>query len=223
MVKRIRNKTRLQSRRAAQIAEVNRAPSTATQQHTAEKSRDVDILSTCVDTAADSSREIQMEEILLAVASHLDATEQYASDTFAYPEPEQQLLCILGGPGSGKTTLFNALAALFEIREDKYHRYKHQCASFTGKAAILLKDGWTLSSFLKLCANESSAANSPFPDCSKPADIVELKENCKDLTRILVDEVSMVYSVMLGQTDVRLRQALDCPGKPIALNTDAAL
>jgi len=151
-------------------------------------------------------------DILLHVARHIDATERYASDALTYTEPEQQLFCILGGPGSGKTTLFNAMAALFEIREDKFHRSKHQCASFTGKAAILLKDGWTLSSFLKLCTNGSSAANVYFQDCIQPADILELKENCKDLSRILVDEVSMVYSVMLGQTDVRLRQGLECPG-----------
>ena len=147
-------------------------------------------------------------------AENIDATELYHQDMKNQKEPEQMLWLILGGPGSGKTTLFNVLAALFEIREEKYHSCKHASCSFTGKAAVLLRDGWTLHQLLQLSAAGGSPQNKIFAPLQKGTKAFEtLHINCKNLNTLLIDEVSMIYAVMLGQANERLKQALHRNGK----------
>jgi AAA domain len=158
-------------------------------------------------------------EILTRYARHIDATELYIFDTVRFEMPEQLCLLVIAGPGAGKTTLFNALAALFQLRYEKYGSCKHRSASFTAKAAILLKDGVTLHQLGKLSAEKGSAANILFHDLKKPENIIDLRENLEGLQRLLVDEVSMCYPVLLGQLDQRFRQGLGVPGSKVSQYT----
>jgi hypothetical protein len=121
-------------------------------------------------------------------------------------------LLVTGGPGTGKSWLINLLTEIAEIIELEVPIK----TAFMGIAAINI-GGFTFNSFLDVPVemNEGGGSSKHF----KPWDIDHLQQfkkmyNMKNLSAIIIDEISMVKPWMVAYLDERLKEATQNFNKP---------
>ena len=142
-------------------------------------------------------------------AEHIDATEAHMNDT-SKPLPPQLLDLVLGEPGAGKTWLLNVLINLANTRG---RGEICRALSFSAKAAKLMVNGTTIHTFGSISRENAKNGNFLYPKISSPLSIAALRTALEGIQYIIIDEVSMLYAVLLGQLDCRLRQGFDVNDK----------
>ena len=117
------------------------------------------------------------------------------------PAPRTELI-ILGGPGTGKTYLLNLLLSL---QHEFFPGSSQQCA-FMNSAARLVH-GRTLHTAFQLPRGQWTAAARTLG-----ADKERLLTFWRAIKLLLIDEISMVPSDTLAQTEFRAQQVKNAPG-----------
>ncbi|CAD6226277.1 GSCOCG00011864001-RA-CDS, partial [Cotesia congregata] len=113
--------------------------------------------------------------------------------------------CVIGGAGVGKSRLIEAiyqcLLRLLNFNSDNLESIKILLCAPTGKAAFGIK-GTTLHAAFILPYNQCSTELTPLSSGFRNT----LFAKVKDLSLIIIDEISMVGSRMIQQVDSRLKQ-----------------
>jgi len=145
--------------------------------------------------------------VLDLVARHAEKLALYASSassssTTIEPGPEQLFLLIHGGPGVGKTWTLHRMQEI--LRE--FDLGVLFCA-FAGSAASLLPNAETINTLFHIPATQGNTMR-PLKDTER----LDLRKKFENQQFIVVDEVSMVSSSLLGKINQRLCEIDQTPG-----------
>jgi len=128
--------------------------------------------------------------VLNVIQRHIERLQsKKSSDPF--------ILLIHGGPGVGKTWTVNKARELFEAAG-----METVSTAFTGSAATMIPTAETMHSLVSLNTRDPDNVLSPLNDKAMAAAEIKLR----DKSILIIDEVSMVSSVMLGKLHQRLSE-----------------
>ena len=132
---------------------------------------------------------------LIEITSWLQKRIIHEHSPRVFSAPEQLLLLIHGGPGTGKSRL---ASAVYERMEGTM-----QCGAFTGNASTHIPNGRTLHSLLNIPIHvRNSTSLRPLT----PTQRVSARERLKGLLILWIDEISMISAQFFHFIDLRLRE-----------------
>lgn len=136
-------------------------------------------------------------EMPIVEPEQLNKYQRFAFDIIKqFKEEKKQLLMILlGTAGTGKSFTVSAISTL---QKNAIIR-----ASPTAKAAFLIRGETVHSTFYIPCTNNDKDALIPL----KNHTLAKIQDEFKNIQIVIIDEFSMLSTVMFGKMDLRLQQA----------------
>jgi hypothetical protein len=151
------------------------------------------------EAEADDLNAEQARALAVTVA-YVEALAAWRRDPSHYPHPQPLRLLVHGGPGVGKTHWIRRTQQELAVRD-----MSMAATAFTGVAASLIPYARTIHGLLGLPIEAAAAYT--WSSTRQPSRALQaaLRERLKDVTVLLIDEVSMVGPVMLAHIDRRLQ------------------